>query len=264
MRLRQVLAATLVTVAAAGLVGHAVAARRREAETRRAFAELAAGLELLGTKDALAGKPVHVVMNGTSARIEVKPHAVPVADAASAAAAACGNDAETGGGGGEGIPRFERVAVRREDAADASAVLCVFRAEGGGERRERLSLVRRTSDAASSEVTVTRDAPAELERMFPLSGDAPGDDLAGVPRPAAARRVFAANVVETGHAVRIYEADAASEEAIDRQMTGAGFAVVTASGTEGRLYTRGAERIVAVVERTPSGTRIALARTNLL
>jgi hypothetical protein len=101
--------------------------------------------------------------------------------------------------------------------------------------------------------------PPDLDAMFPMTGDAPGDDLAGVPRPAGSRRAFSATVLETGHAVRIYEAE---REQIDAQMTQAGWKLAVAG--EVRLYIRDGERVLVTTDGAPSGVRITLARVALL
>lgn len=267
-------ALVLFGAAALGVVHHAVTERRREVRARETIAGLLAGLEAVAPRGHAS---VHVSMNGAMTRMTFASAPVARGDAAAAAADACGNDAETGGGervatGDAPAQRFVRRAVHRDDAEDgsASAVLCIFESRETGERRERLSLVRRLDDASSSLTTITRESPAELATMFPLEGDAPGDDLAGVPRPRGSRRVVAASVVETGHTVRIYEsADldlARAVSAFDVQMSEAGWsssAAVAAKLGDARLYVRSHERIVASFERAGGMMRVALARVAL-
>lgn len=110
---------------------------------------------------------------------------------------------------------------------------------------------------------VDGETKLDLDAMFPETGDAPGDDLPGVPRPVSSRRTFAATVLETGHSVRIYEAE---RESIDAQMSGAGFRLAVPGDV--RLYVRGLDRVLVTVEAGAPApapmVRVTLARVGLL
>lgn len=261
------------------MTAYVVVKRQRARDARNEIARLQAGLDALipeGRTD------VHATVNGVLSHIRFTSESRGVLAASAAVAESCGEDAETGGGdvlsiGDTPRKRFSREAVYREDLPDgtASGVLCVFRSTETGERFERFTFVR--GDASSSSLTsVTRQSNADLHAMFPLEGDAPGDDLPGVPRPSGSRRVISATVVESGHAVRIYEvarkAPKAEElqrsrEAFDAQMRAAGYEPSTAVAQaldDTRLYVRGDERIVVAFQLSDDVTRIVLNRANLL
>jgi hypothetical protein len=275
--LRRTLATLLFTGGALGVTEHAVAEHQKAKSARSTIAELMSSLEALRPKGSM---DLHATLNGTLSHVAFASAPTGIGETAAAVADACGKDSETGGGdalAAEGrVHNFVRESVHRQDAADdsASAVLCIFRATETGERFERFTLVR--GDAhASSQVSITRQSKAELAEMFPVDGDAPGGDLPGVPRPEGSRRVIAASVIETGHAVRIYDiarhgqsSDELSlrRDAFDREMRAAGYTSSPAVATaleDARLYLRGSDRIVVSFERMPEGTRIAINRTLL-
>jgi len=60
------------------------------------------------------------------------------------------------------------------------------------------------------------DGEFNLVSMFPAQGDAPGRDLAEVPRPAGARRVLDASVDGSPFGVRVYDAPGAPESILAR------------------------------------------------
>lgn len=277
--LRTALGCVLFAGGALAVTAHVVAKHRRARDARSEIARLQAGLDALRPKGRT---DVHATVNGVLSHITFTNEPKGVADAAAAVADACGQDAETGGGdvlatGDTPKKRFVRETVRRDDVADgsASAVLCVFRSSETGERFERFTFVRGDANA-SSLTSVTRQSKADLNDMFPIDGDAPGDDLAGVPRPEGSRRVVSASVVETGHAVRIYEVARKAppdeelrvrREAFDAQMRAAGYepsAAVARVVDDTRLYVRGSDRIVVAFELSADVTRIVLNRTDLL
>lgn len=277
--LRSAVGGVVFAIAALAVTAHVVVKHRRARDARNEIARLQAGLDALLPKGRT---DVHATVNGVLSHVTFTNEAKGVAAAASAIADACGEDAETGGGdvlsiGDTPRKRFVRESVHRDDVPDgsASAVLCVFRSSETGERFERFTFVRGDANA-SSLTSVTRQSKADLSAMFPIDGDAPGDDLAGVPRPDGSRRVVSATVLETGHAVRIYEVARkappdeelrARREAFDAQMRAAGFepsAAVAKVVDDTRLYVRGNDRIVVAFELSSEVTRIVLNRTDLL
>ena len=268
------------TAAASAVVAHVVAKHQRARDARVAIAKLQAGLDALRPSGRAE---MHATVNGVQSHVAFSSSPQGVAAAANAVADACGNDAETGTGTVQWSgdtpprPRFVRERVHRDESADGAAVsvLCIFRSAETGERFERFTFVR--GDTKSSSLTsVTRQSAADLAQAFPLEGDAPGDDLVGVPRPENSRRVISATIAETGHAVRIYEvarkgtaeeAIRARREAFDRQMRSAGYepsAAVAEIVPDKQLYVRGSERIVVAFEPSGDATRIVLNRTDLL
>lgn len=275
-----ILAAVVFIGGAVAVIVNVVREHQHGREVRETIARLQAGLNAMVPKSGLAD--VHATVNGVASHITFTSAPQGIADAATAVADTCGKDAETGGAeavptGDTPRPRFVRQSVHRDESADGSvvAVLCVFRSTETGERFERFSFVR--GDARSSSVTsVTRQSKADITEAFPKEGDAPGDDLPGVPRPEGSRRTISANIVETGHAVRIYELPRKAEpseeirlrrEAVDQQMRAAGFqpsAAVAKVLDDTRLYVRGSDRIVVSVEPFGEVTRIVINRADLL
>lgn len=252
----------LLTVAAAV---NERAERRAELDGRVRL--LAAGLE---TAAGPASGARHVVLNGAAARVFVTSVPVGLDEAAREADHACGADASIFDDPttatmreGRGSP-FRRERTHRDDAADgsASAILCVVAARDTGERREQLTFLRRVDASSTSAVTITRESAMDLATMFPAEGDAPGRDPAGAPRPAHARRLVAATVVESKHDVWIYETtDAFADlvEAYDRRMVEAGYEVLAAGDGPARSYRKGDDELVVVFEPSEPA-RIVISR----
>ena len=92
---------------------------------------------------------------------------------------------------------------------------------------------------------------ASLESLFPTTGDAPGEDIAGVPRPEGSRRDFSATFDGESYGVRIYEAPRPMPDVVaryDTQMAEAGWtrsAAVASAFPDARSYTKGNLQIVA-------------------
>jgi hypothetical protein len=273
MNVRRVLSVIAFVGVGLGVTHHAVARHQRARTARDSIQKLMTGLEAIRPKERT---DVHASVNVMLSHVAFSTMPKGVHDAAAAVAGTCGNDEETGGGdviATSDSPgrKFVRERVRVDDAAgdSASAVLCVFRSKDTGERFERFTFVRGNAKT-SSLTSVTRQSKADLAEMFPIDGDAPGDDLPGVPRPDGARRTMAASIIETGHAVRVYEVAGsrdARRDAFDGQMRAAGYessSAVAAAMDDARLYVRGSDRIVVAFAHTGDVTRIAINRTDLL
>jgi hypothetical protein len=114
--------------------------------------------------------------------------------------------------------------VLRRDSGDRGYVFCVApdHALSTTEKIRRLRAMSRTGDLTTvgemryvavrdtakgtDVVTAWTEGSFVLWRMFPPSGDAPGEDFGGVPRPEAARRVFSGSLEKAPFGVNIYEA----------------------------------------------------------
>jgi hypothetical protein len=259
-----------VAVALGGLIATRAAIAEKRVETARSegIAALLAQIEALAP--AKGHSTLHVTFNGVAAVVAFEANTGSVDEAARLAVASCGG----GDSGSEGVAngdvplqrRETREAVSREDARDASAVVCLTRGKDGS-RTSRMTFVQ----AASTTTLTTKDA--SVDAMFPREGDVPGDDLAMV-RPADSRRVGAASVLETGHAVRMYDlahpspGDISLDE-LDVRMKAQGFvssAGVAREVSGMRLYLRDGERLVASFERDSQGNvaRVTIARVNLI
>lgn len=138
--------------------------------------------------------------------------------------------------------------VRRE-ASTRGSVACLLRDGDGGLSRlardvrglmktgdlaevGRLLYVEAERGPAATRTHVVRlqtEGSFLLTRAFPTSGDAPGSDLAGVPRPLASRRVLDASLDGSPFGVRVYTTERAPEAILaryDRQLAAAGWRVV--------------------------------------
>lgn len=279
-------------VAAVAFVGfgasatrHALAEQEQRQERSRRLASLLAALEEL--RPPTARGSLHVTLNGATSTITFSSSELSVSNAAAAVAAACGTDRE------EDVvspteprdraelsrPRRRELA-RREDSVDgsASAILCVSSearrdSSAANNPARRLTTIRRDGEARSFMISVaTTSGDQALDVMFPATGDAPGGDLARVPRPPHSRRTLAASIEETGHAVRVYElqettSPAAALASFDATMRAAGFessSAVASEVTRSRLYTRGPERIVVTIDDHSHALEMIVARVNLL
>lgn len=160
------------------------------------------------------------------------------------------------------LKKVERV----EAGPDLGAMLCIFGSESGGDTQIRYARAQRSEGAATASVfTVATETNAPLDALFPAGGDAPGDDLPGVPRPAGARREFSASFDGETYGVRIYEAKGTMADVVtayDAQMVAAGWArssVVASAFPDARAYTKGPAQVVASFEEREGSAIVSLA-----
>lgn len=160
--------------------------------------------------------------------------------------------------------RLRRV-ERAVAGPEAGAMLCIFGSrEDGGDTQVRYSLVHR-SDEATSIFTVATEQHASLESLFPMTGDAPGEDIPGVPRPEGSRRDFSATFDGEAYGVRIYEAPRPMPDVVaryDAQMADAGWTRSTAVANafpDARSYTKDDLQIVASFEQHEGATYVSIA-----
>lgn len=125
--------------------------------------------------------------------------------------------------------------VIRADAGRAGMVACLDVGEarlGVGELLERVHRFLRSGDVSDIGyvryvraeqdgadvflVMFWNDGPFNIRRMFPTSGDAPGVDIPGLPRPPKSRRVLSAWEEGEGPALNLYEVEGMSADASDR------------------------------------------------
>lgn len=261
---------------------HAYSAR---SEDRRAEAQLPRMGDLLVELSRAAQPglgPRRVVVNGAPVVVETstEPRALDavVADVDRACAAGGPETVllEAAGGGGEATLRSNarRVRVASASSADgeATGLLCVLEPDGdtmgGDDAQRRKPIVRyafaRRVDARTTSLTrVTTAMGGDLSALFPAEGDAPGSDLAGVPRPSEARRALTAVVGNDEHSVRIYESHLALAESVrryDASMLALGYGA-TSAHDDARLYLRPTDgaSVVASFASTDLGTTVAIA-----
>lgn len=74
----------------------------------------------------------------------------------------------------------------------------------------RLVFARR-GESRTAFLAIWTEGPTALLDAFPATGDAPGRDVPGVPRPPRSRRILSAYEAETDPELAIYESDATAE-----------------------------------------------------
>ena len=124
----------------------------------------------------------------------------------------------------------------------------------------RYLAVRRVGHT-SKVVTAWTDGAFEFAKMFPDTGDVPGDDFVGVPRPDGARRTISATVVGAPAGVNAYAVQGKVNDVlagVDTKLIAAGWASVpTARGVPnaGKYYTlRSKEDLVVTASDGSDGT----------
>jgi hypothetical protein len=124
---------------------------------------------------------------------------------------------------------FPGAGVLRTGNAEAGTVACfaLGSAVGRPEMFERITAFARVGDlgkigfvrhitarktASGSHVAAMwTDGSLNVVRMFPETGDAPGSDMEGIPRPPSSRRIFTAYAEGAPYALRLYESTATPE-----------------------------------------------------
>jgi hypothetical protein len=126
--------------------------------------------------------------------------------------------------------------VMREEDESAGMVACLDMGEKKvtpSELLERLQKFAKTGDAAAVGdlryarveksgqdafvVMLWTDGPIQLKRMFPATGDAPGIDFAGLPRPPEARRVLSAWEEGEGPALNMYVSETLDRKQLEER-----------------------------------------------
>lgn len=103
-----------------------------------------------------------------------------------------------------------------------------------------------------------------LMRAFPTSGDAPGADLAGVPRPLASQRVLDASLEGSPFGVRVYTTQRAPEAILaryDRELAAAGWRVVDVPEEHRawmRAYDQGGADVFVTASRASGSTVVSI------
>lgn len=263
---KQALALVIVAIPAGAHAAHA------KSEQLRREADLARMTEMLTPLGTVKPGMRIVILNGARVGFETTTVAQPIDAVMQNVDRECRSgrrDVALAGvvpPSGEGSD-IELAHVDSQSAGDLRATLCTFdagRTVTGGRGdlpRVRYTLAQRISPDTTRVVTVVNASNAPLEAMFPADGDAPGSDLAGVPRPEASKRTLTAVVDDGEHAVRMYETEKPVAEAMrayDRQMDAAGWDT-TASLTEARMFRKEGRSIVASFYGTDAGTTISVA-----
>jgi hypothetical protein len=266
------LGTALVVLAGIPIVAHATREREAQIAEVARLDEIVKNLQPLapkareGRRVFINGDPIYFRMQTSTESVEKALDGV-------------GADCESGDAARMlGIPNlYERAPAPRhltltkmirQDGEDAAATLCVFH-EGSshapGTAQTRYTLAHKNDDGRVSLFTISTEDKKDLYAVFPLEGDAPGGDFAGIPRPRDSKRLFAATIEDDPYAVRIYETHAAMSDTVkqyDADMALAGWKRSEAVAKEvpnARFYTRGDERFVASFEADKDTSRISLA-----
>ena len=273
----RILSAVAVLAVALPAAGHAARERVRE---KAAQAELETMVEQLTpvATSAAAGQR-RVTLNGAPTFFDKRTERGTVAEVMARIGDACASG-ERDVAFGDAMPaedgtshplQLERMAVA-ESEGGVHASLCIFAPDKSdpslvGTSREPMHRVRYTlafdrGDGTVSVTSVVNASETPLATMFPSTGDAPGNDLEGIARPADARRTHTAIVGNGEHSVRIYETNHSVESAVagyDGAMAALGF-TTTGTLTDARMYRKNGRSYVASFQPTVAGgARIALA-----
>ncbi|WP_394822994.1 hypothetical protein [Pendulispora albinea] len=159
--------------------------------------------------------------------------------------------------------------VDTEHGQGASAMLCTFREKhprnGGSGTLVRYTLVKDAGSAGTSVFTIATESSTPFESLFPDEGDAPGDDLPGIPRPRGSRRVFSASLDGEPYGVRIYEARTALPDTVaaqDADMVAQGWvssSAVAGAFADARSYRRGGTQVIASFNRVGEATTVTFS-----
>jgi hypothetical protein len=147
----------------------------------------------------------------------------------------------------DGLPRASGIpgyVIVRKDADERSFVFCLA-PDHELDAKEKILRLRSVADfgdlgrlgdiryvsvvsepGGSTATAVWTHGSFNVNAMFPKVGDAPGEDLAGIPRPDGARRVLTGHIVGAPFGVNVYEASGtptATLGALDAKLVGGGW-----------------------------------------
>jgi hypothetical protein len=263
---------------------HAVHSQREQSRAQRDLEAMTNALGSLsgssGGDDAVAGVR-DVSINGARIYFKQSTENRPLDDVMKGIAKECASgdhDAALGISGSlheneTKTIKLERVVQQDADSGVVKASLCVFEAEEnvGGDlgtsreplRRARYTLAHQREDGTVGVTTIATASSTPLAELFPAEGDSPGSDLAEVARPEASRRTLTAMVgTKAKNAVRVYESDLPTEQAItsyDKAMETRGFAT-NAKIAEGRMYLKDDKRFVVTFRGTSAGSTVTISQ----
>jgi hypothetical protein len=124
----------------------------------------------------------------------------------------------------------------------------------------RYVVARREGDLTTALILWTEGA-APLLRSFPGTGDAPGQDPEGCPRPGRTRRLLAAQELGAPYSVTVYSVDgqepAGLREWYAEALKGAGWTVRRQGGDRALIASRGGRQVMVHVGRGRAGRTTA-------
>lgn len=270
-----VLAVLVVTLQAAAAGAHAAQTRAEEVRAEREIARLTSALGQVG---ATTLGPRVVSLNGASIGFDTKTEDRPLEDVVKAVAKECESGVASVALPGAVKPRgdapglrdieLQRIVTQTSEGGDVIASLCIFApeqvasgAQPDATPRVRYTLAHRVDATTTRVTTIANGSSADLAALFPAEGDAPGSDLAGVPRPASGRRTLTAVVGEREHEVRVYESPLGLAEAVqgyDGQMAAAGWAT-TGHLADARMYRKDGRSVAVSFQATTDGSSVTVA-----
>lgn len=118
-------------------------------------------------------------------------------------------------------------------------------------------VLARREKSVTSLLAFWTEGTAQLLAMFPKAGDAPGQDIADVPRPERAVRIFSAREEGMPYAVTMYRSPTESPQALLEWYRGClaqhGWQLVPSQGHESLFARRGSRAIAVHSVRAASG-----------
>jgi hypothetical protein len=165
------------------------------AEVDRALLDLGSGLARLATP---GDGPRVLELNGMRLSFATEAIEESVDAILDEAVAACDGASEPGLAG-----RFLRGEERGRGFVACTARLAAGEAGELGATGYRY-VYAQPGDERTQVVRFWTDRPLDLEALFPASGDAPGRDAAGLPRPPGARRILSAREVGAPQEMTLY------------------------------------------------------------
>ena len=222
-----------------------VGGERDPAPVRSPLRDLGAGLaELAAASVAPAGAPRVLELNGARLHFATATRPERLAAVLGEAEAGCdeaGERLREDDGGRGFVACAARLTVEERAAIDEPGAPEIALGQPG---------FRYVYAQAGERTLVVRfwtDRPLDLDRMFPVTGDAPGGDVAGMPRPPGARRFLSARELGAPQALTIYVDSSAEPAALERwyraQLGAQGWAPLARQSAAG-----------------PSGDRVLVAR----
>jgi hypothetical protein len=120
----------------------------------------------------------------------------------------------------------------------------------------RYALVRRSGNT-STVLALWTDGKVEVTRLFPASGDAPGFDPTGLPRPAGTRRLLSAAEHAAPYAIALYESAGQSPAAIlsaqEVSLAASGWRTRQDPGTSALVATRDGRAVIYAAGTSGNG-----------
>lgn len=263
------------------VIGAGLAVRSAYGDVKQSALEL--GHELGKLDDVGSERPI--VLNGQPIFVKSTVEDVPVEDVLDLMEAHCERNSTGVRREIEDLARMAKTpmpkdmngrpaaGIMREESSGRGMVACLARDEDDGRTgwqslekfvdsgdlsevgNIRYVYAEETKSGRTHIIAVWTDGPFNLRKMFPEHGDAPGTDIANVPRPGGGRRILSAAVEGAPYGVRLYEAAESPEGVLapyDKEMAAQGWQTTFVDAeNHHRAYSRG--KVDIYVTATPRG-----------